>query len=269
MYQVIAVFVQVISNATTIIDLPLQITALLGMSSTAFAYITGQQRKPQTGETANDALILEIRQSLTTIAAAIAAMGMAPAVSDPPALDESAEGSTAAPSISGLVTSPIPWRGNLIAPLTTMPLPAPAVERAQAVARKRRIHHPALAVCAGIGLTLTISALIGVLANTSQPGSDTYSSAFTAFSLLLILGWLIDAIAVILAFIQALTLKRWGWAAGLVLGSAAVAIITLTSASSLIALIYALWGPASTPAPTAKASLAATVSPQPLNLRTL
>jgi hypothetical protein len=153
------------------------------------------------------------------------------------------------------------------------PVPSPAVAgrapSAKSAAGTRWARRPALAVCAAIALALAVPGLIGFLATSTGirqlPDGSYYDPPLLGlFSVLLFFGVLISLVAVIWASIRALMLKRWGWAAGLLLGTPLVSLLTLLAASPLLALIFAVWGPTQPPGPKLAPTSAAQASPPPV-----
>lgn len=89
-----------------------------------------------------------------------------------------------------------------------------------------------------IGFIGLISAGSGLVQN--PDGSYYFPPLFYFFDILATIGFLVAVVAVIWAFVQALRAKRWGWAVGLILGSA---LVTFFAAPSLLALVFAVWVP--------------------------
>jgi hypothetical protein len=213
------------------------IVGVIGIFSSFAAYLSGRRQHlfAPTQRDSHEAAMSEIRQSLATLTAAVAALG-APTASGPSAPPVSAPAQ--APAMPG---APVPLPAPAFPP-PYFPVAPPQASPAAipSLPRTRRVRRPGLAVFAGVGILFTL-ALIGGLTTPLD------SAINTAFAIFYLLGIVLTLVTLVWSCVLAVRIKRWGWLVALILGTIALFFLTLATVSTLLILIFAIWGPAEPP----------------------
>jgi hypothetical protein len=247
------------NNLSNALEFPAKLVAAASLPGTVVAYITGRRHLRDragkgydgSGSEVVSNMFAQVSKDLAEIAAAIAALSLGLGV-------QTGAAEVPAPT-PPLAASPAPAAASARPPSPAQPapvLPVPAVPRLEPIASRKApaltsrrgwARHPVLAIVTILCLIFTLSGGIGSFVTDTPDANGQYPAVFALFFIVWFIGLLTALVILILACIQAIVLKRWGWAIGLFLGTFTLALFTLLCAPALLILIYAVWGPVTSP----------------------
>lgn len=244
-------FFDFVNKVSSLLQLPGELVGILAVPSAILAYLTGRRRSlfEDSATAANETLIAEIRQGFQTMAAAIAALPAeqtrASAAPFPPSgvpaqqsgQVAAAAAAPAAPAPSAPSAQPATATTTFILPDLTLVRPAP----------RPRVRYPALAICSGLGLVMTLCwvgsyIIYGQYTNQSQTALLADPN-YGFFNTIAFLGLFVTLLVLLWACIKAIRIRQPRWALGLFLGTLALTVFTLFTMPGLLVLIFAIRGP--------------------------